>query len=54
MGKHKVVRVSDYYEISEGKIVRKKRICPRCGAFMADHRDRWSCGRCGYTEFKKG
>jgi small subunit ribosomal protein S27Ae len=26
--------------------------CPKCGARMADHKDRYSCGRCRYTEFK--
>ncbi|MGV8090195.1 MAG: 30S ribosomal protein S27ae, partial [Methanothrix sp.] len=23
------------------------------GVFLADHGDRQSCGKCGYTEFKK-
>jgi len=33
---------------------RKRRACPRCGAgvFLAEHSDRYSCGKCGYTEFK--
>lgn len=42
--------------IKEGdKLVKKNKECPKCGAgvFMADHKDRWSCGRCHYTEFKK-
>ncbi|PKL59113.1 MAG: 30S ribosomal protein S27ae, partial [Methanomicrobiales archaeon HGW-Methanomicrobiales-4] len=28
---------------------------PRCGpgVFMGEHNDRASCGKCGYTEFKK-
>ena len=44
--------VRTYYEIQEGKIVRKRRFCPRCGpgVFLAEHKDRYSCGKCGYTE----
>ena len=43
-----------FYEISGEKAIRKKRFCPKCGAgvFMADHKDRNSCGNCGYTEWK--
>ncbi len=26
--------------------------CPKCGARMADHANRFTCGRCKYTEFK--
>ena len=45
----------DAYEVSGGKITRKKPVCPKCGpgVFMATHGDRVSCGKCGYTEFKK-
>ncbi len=37
------------------KLHRKRRVCPRCGAgvFLAEHKDRYSCGKCGYTEFRK-
>jgi small subunit ribosomal protein S27Ae len=50
----KPARVHTYYQLREGRLVRTKRECPRCGRgfFMADHQDRWSCGRCSYTEFK--
>lgn len=43
------------YEVSGGKLVRKKKACPKCGpgVFLAEHKDRVSCGNCGYTEFKK-
>ncbi len=43
------------YKVEDGKIVRLGRTCPKCGpgVFLADHGDRWHCGRCGYTEFKK-
>ena len=44
-----------YYSVSGDKVERKKKFCPRCGpgVFMAEHKDRWSCGRCGYTEWKR-
>jgi small subunit ribosomal protein S27Ae len=44
------------YKIENDKITRLKKTCPRCGAgtYMADHKDRISCGHCGYTEMKKG
>ncbi|MEM2934233.1 MAG: 30S ribosomal protein S27ae [Halobacteria archaeon] len=44
-----------YYDIAGGKIKRKRMKCPRCGegVFLAEHKNRLSCGRCGYTEFKK-
>lgn len=34
---------------------RGRRFCPRCGpgVFLAEHEDRFTCGRCKYTEFKK-
>ncbi len=46
---------SKYYEIQDGKLVRKKRSCPICGPaiFMADHYDRYHCGNCKYTVFKR-
>ncbi len=47
--------VSKYYEVSGDAIKSKKSVCPRCGngVFLAEHGDRQSCGKCGYTEFKK-
>jgi small subunit ribosomal protein S27Ae len=43
------------YRMEGNRLVRQKRECPKCGAgvFMAQHKDRVSCGKCGYTEFKK-
>jgi small subunit ribosomal protein S27Ae len=43
------------YEISGDSAKRKNRFCPKCGpgVFMAQHSNRTSCGKCGYTEFKK-
>jgi small subunit ribosomal protein S27Ae len=50
-----VIGVSRFYEISGDSIKSKKSVCPRCGngVFLANHADRQSCGKCGYTEFKK-
>lgn len=28
------------------------KMCQKCGARMADHQNRMSCGKCGYTEYK--
>jgi len=44
----------DAYEIKDGKINRKKQSCPKCGegVFLAEHKDRFHCGKCGYTRWK--
>lgn len=44
-----------YFKIEGGRVVRLKKSCPKCGpgTFMAEHSDRYHCGRCSYTEFKK-
>ncbi|MHA2398314.1 MAG: 30S ribosomal protein S27ae, partial [Promethearchaeota archaeon] len=46
---------SKYYKVEGGKLVRTHRTCPKCGPsyFLANHYDRWSCGKCGYTIFKR-
>ncbi|KAF5412391.1 small subunit ribosomal protein S27Ae [Candidatus Methanophagaceae archaeon] len=47
------------YEVVEEKgavkLRRKRKVCPRCGAgvFLGEHKDRYSCGKCSYTEYKK-
>lgn len=43
------------YDAKGDKVERKKPSCPKCGpgVFMATHKDRVSCGCCGYTEFNK-
>lgn len=45
----------ELYEIKDGKLIRKRKTCPKCGpgVFLAEHEDRYTCGKCGYTEFKK-
>jgi small subunit ribosomal protein S27Ae len=44
----------EVFKVEGDKIVRQRRSCPKCGdgVFLADHKDRFSCGKCGYTEFK--
>jgi small subunit ribosomal protein S27Ae len=51
----KGARRSAYYTVTDGKAVLQRRSCPRCGTgvLLAEHKDRSSCGKCGYTEFKK-
>lgn len=41
------------YKVSGDKI-EKEATCPKCGpaVFLAQHSDRVTCGKCGYTEFK--
>lgn len=42
--------ISKMYENGKSK----NKSCPKCGpgVFMADHKDRVACGKCGYTEKK--
>lgn len=48
---HKIYKVDS----KTGKTTTGKKTCPRCekGTFMAEHFNRFACGRCGYTEFKR-
>ncbi len=40
------------YEKKGDKVERKNKFCPKCGPgfFMAKHKDRDTCGKCGYME----
>lgn len=46
---------SDHYQKGEEEIDRENPHCPKCGegVLMADHGDRYQCGKCGYTKWKK-
>lgn len=35
------------------KAYRQGKACPKCSSRMAEHKDRFTCGKCGYTEFKQ-
>lgn len=41
------------YSIQGNSIKRNAKQCPRCGGgvFLAEHKDRVTCGKCKYTEF---
>lgn len=53
--KHRQVKQQEYYKAEGNKVERLKKVCNRCGdgTFMAEHKDRLSCGKCGMTIFKK-
>ena len=42
-----------FFKIQNDSVERIKKDCPRCGkgTFMAAHKDRHTCGKCGLTEF---
>jgi len=46
-------QVWKFYKIENGKLIRLRKFCPRCGSgvYLAQHQDRLACGKCGYTEF---
>lgn len=43
---------SKFYTIEGNKLVRSHKACPKCGpgVFLAQHKDRSHCGRCGFME----
>jgi small subunit ribosomal protein S27Ae len=45
--------MADKKEKKSVKAYKPGRQCPKCNSKMADHEDRYSCGKCGYTEFKQ-
>jgi len=46
----------EFFKVEGNKVTRNRKHCPKCGpgVFIAEHKDRFSCGKCGYTEFKGG
>lgn len=48
------VQVWKLYKADGETLTRLRKECPRCGKgyFMAEHKDRLSCGHCGFTNFK--
>lgn len=42
----------NYYVVKGEAVERKNKPCPKCGpcVFLAAHKDRLSCGKCGHTE----
>ncbi len=45
--------IHNLYEVSGKELKRKNKSCPKCGRghFLAKHKDRETCGKCGYTIF---
>jgi ubiquitin-small subunit ribosomal protein S27Ae len=45
-------KVASTLNVSGDKVERKNKSCPKCGEgfFMAKHKDRSTCGKCGYME----
>lgn len=43
------------YDTSGDSLVRKNKFCPKCGPgfFLANHKNRLTCGKCSYVEFKE-
>jgi ubiquitin-small subunit ribosomal protein S27Ae len=54
MADKKSQSISTVYDISGEKLTRKNKSCPKCGpgVFLAEHKDRRSCGKCSYSERK--
>ncbi len=48
-------QVWKYYKIDGENAALLKKECPRCGkgVFLADHQERQSCGKCGFTQFNR-
>jgi len=42
------------YKTEGEKVTRTHPTCERCGPgyFMGDHKDRYTCGHCGFTRYK--
>jgi ubiquitin-small subunit ribosomal protein S27Ae len=42
------------YDVKGDTLTRTHKSCPKCGPgiFLAEHADRRSCGKCGYSESK--
>jgi small subunit ribosomal protein S27Ae len=43
------------YKVEGEKVTRLRPTCERCGSgyFMAKHKDRYTCGHCGFTRYKQ-
>jgi ubiquitin-small subunit ribosomal protein S27Ae len=49
----KTRKLYERYDISGGELKRKNQFSPKSpGDFLAEHKNRRTCGKSGYTEFK--
>jgi ubiquitin-small subunit ribosomal protein S27Ae len=55
MTKHTAKKTKEFYKVEGGKLSRTEKVCDRCGSgtFMAEHKDRFYCGKCAMTIWKK-
>lgn len=55
MSKHEKVQIWEKYDVDGEGVTRKGESCPRCGegVFLAEHGNRMTCGRCGFSEIKE-
>ena len=51
-GEKKKTQKYKFYKVDGASVKRERKFCPKCGAgvFMAQHKNRASCGKCGYSE----
>jgi small subunit ribosomal protein S27Ae len=47
--------VGSLYKIEGEQVTRLRPTCERCGPgyFMAKHKDRYTCGHCGFTRYRQ-
>ncbi|MBD3248600.1 30S ribosomal protein S27ae [Candidatus Woesearchaeota archaeon] len=48
------VKIHELYEVKGDTVERKNKSCPKCGkgTFLAKHKNRLTCGKCGYSEMQ--
>jgi len=51
--KGKPVQIYKLYSVEGSSVKRLRKPCPKCGngTFLAQHKNRLTCGKCGYTEY---
>ncbi len=47
--------INTLYKIEGENVTRLRPTCERCGPgyFMAKHKDRYTCGHCGFTRYRQ-
>lgn len=47
---------SSFYKVEGETLARTRKPCPKCGAgvFLAEHKNRFTCGNCSFTQMKGG
>ena len=53
--KHTKVQIWKLYKVENGKVIRLRKTCPRCGdgTFLAEYKNRTYCGKCGWSQIRK-